>query len=111
MQHPNSLREIVENGLCIGCGLCQSIAGFERVEMVMVDPPGRLRPKIKQPLDRKTEDAILAACPGARIDEPVDPKRHGQDVKVDPSFGPWHRVWGAMPRTRRSITWRRPAAR
>ena len=41
---PRCLSEIVENGMCIGCGLCQSIAGSERVEMMMVDPPGRLRP-------------------------------------------------------------------
>jgi len=93
MRHPTNLREIVENGLCIGCGLCQSIAGAERVEMVMVDPPGRLRPKIKQQLDQKTEEAILAGCPGARIDEPVDAARHGSDVKVDPSFGPWRQIW------------------
>ena len=70
LRHPTNLKEIVENGLCIGCGLCQSIAGSGCVEMVMLDPPGRLRPKIKEPLDQKTEDAILAACPGARIDEP-----------------------------------------
>ena len=93
MRHPTNLAEIVENGLCIGCGLCQSIAGQDRVEMVMVDPPGRLRPKIKQALDRATEDAILVGCPGVRIDEPVEPDRHGTDVKVDPAFGPWHRVF------------------
>lgn len=93
MKHPKSLNEIVENGLCIGCGLCQSIAGGDRVEMTMVDPPGRLRPHVKTPLDDKTERAILAACPGALIDEPVAFDRHGTDIKVDPSFGPWHRVW------------------
>jgi coenzyme F420 hydrogenase subunit beta len=93
MRQPANLREIVENGLCIGCGLCQSIAGADRVEMVMVDPPGRLRPKIKQSLDQNTEEAILAGCPGARIDEPVDAARHGSDDKVDPSFGPRRHVW------------------
>ena len=25
----NNLSDIVDNGLCIGCGLCQSIAGKE----------------------------------------------------------------------------------
>ena len=93
MNRPQSLKDIVENGLCVGCGLCQSIAGGDRVEMTMVDPPGRLRPRIKVALDEETEQAILAACPGALIDEPVVPDRHGADVKVDASFGPWHRVW------------------
>ncbi len=93
MRHPASLREIVENGLCLGCGLCQSIAGSSRVEMDWVDPPGRLRPAIRQPLDTDTELAILEACPGVKLDEPVEHSRHGHDVRVDPCFGPWIRVW------------------
>jgi len=27
----NSLSDIVKNGLCIGCGLCQSIAGKDKI--------------------------------------------------------------------------------
>ena len=30
-----SLQDIVRQGLCAGCGLCESIAGRERVEMAM----------------------------------------------------------------------------
>ena len=32
----NSLDDIVKNGLCIGCGLCKSIAG-NSIEMEMSD--------------------------------------------------------------------------
>jgi len=28
----NKLNDIVDNGLCIGCGLCQSIAGKKNIE-------------------------------------------------------------------------------
>ena len=38
-----SLEEIVEGGLCIGCGLCQSVAGAEKIQMVLT-PEGRERP-------------------------------------------------------------------
>ncbi len=93
MRHPASLREIVENGLCLGCGLCQSIAGRRRVEMDWVDPPGRLRPALREALDAATEQAILEACPGMTLDEPADPARHGAQVRIDPCFGPWIRVW------------------
>ena len=31
----NKLNDIVDNGLCIGCGLCQSIAGKENIEVLM----------------------------------------------------------------------------
>ena len=93
VRHPQSLQEIVENGLCLGCGLCESVAGKQRVEMVWVDPPGRLRPHIHEPLDQDTEDAILRSCPGVFLDQPVEPIRHGPNVKLDASFGPWIQVW------------------
>src|SRR5690349_14125663 len=63
---PLTLDEIVENGLCIGCGLCRSIAGADRVELLMT-PEGRERPLARRPLDRATLERINAACPGTRI--------------------------------------------
>ena len=92
MRHPKTLKQIVENGLCIGCGLCQSIAGPDRVQMTMVDPPGRLRPKILQPLDDETDAMIVKTCPGVTIDQPLDSEKH-KDAKVDTVFGPWINVW------------------
>ena len=92
MRYPTTLGEIVENGLCIGCGLCQSIAGPNRVQMTMVDPPGRLRPKILKSLDAQTNAAIIGACPGVTINQPLDPVKHA-DAHVDTIFGPWRHVW------------------
>ena len=40
----NNLSDIVNNGLCIGCGVCQSIAGEDKIEVIM-SPKGRLEPK------------------------------------------------------------------
>ena len=40
MNHPTSLQEIVENGLCLGCGLCQSVAGPDNTT---VDVPIKVR--------------------------------------------------------------------
>ena len=31
----NNLSDIVNNGLCIGCGVCQSIAGKDKIEVIM----------------------------------------------------------------------------
>jgi len=39
----NNLSDIVDNGLCIGCGLSQSIAGKDKIEVSM-SPKGRLEP-------------------------------------------------------------------
>ena len=45
----NSLSDITENGLCIGCGICQSIAGNENISISMTEK-GRLEPKENKPL-------------------------------------------------------------
>jgi len=62
-----ALEEIVEGGLCIGCGLCQSIAGADRIEIVLT-PEGRERPVARQPLGEATLERINAICPGTRVE-------------------------------------------
>lgn len=62
---PRSVREVVENGLCIGCGLCEALAP-ERWAMRMT-PEGRLRPGPTGPEDHAADAEILASCPGATV--------------------------------------------
>jgi len=33
MSSIEKLSDIVDNGLCIGCGLCQSVAGKDKIEI------------------------------------------------------------------------------
>ncbi|QGX98808.1 hypothetical protein EI983_11210 [Roseovarius faecimaris] len=76
---PVTLRAVVENGLCIGCGLCAALAP-ERWAMRMTDE-GRLRPA---PLTAENHDAdamILAACPGAVVE--AEPR----GTQSDPVWG------------------------
>lgn len=79
-----ALEAIVENGLCIGCGLCQSVAGRDRVRVVMTDD-GRERPIALAPLDRKTLDRIFEICPGVRIEGLTTPV--GANFHDDPMWG------------------------
>jgi coenzyme F420 hydrogenase subunit beta len=62
-----SLEEIVEGGLCIGCGLCQALAGADKIQIVLT-PEGRERPVARQPLDQTTLERINATCPGTRVE-------------------------------------------
>lgn len=62
-----SLEEIVEGGLCIGCGLCQAIAGADRIRIVLT-PEGRERPVARGHLDAATLKRINAICPGTRVE-------------------------------------------
>jgi coenzyme F420 hydrogenase subunit beta len=87
---PLQIDEIVQAGLCIGCGLCESIAGPERLALVTT-PDGRERPVARAPLDAQTLRAINAVCPGTRI-EGADPSRLAPGTGIDRVWGPLSRV-------------------
>ena len=61
------LYRIVEEGLCIGCGLCQSVAGSNRIS-VHKAANGYLRPRVVGDLDHETVDRIYDVCPGTRLE-------------------------------------------
>lgn len=86
---PLSLGEIVENGLCIGCGLCRSVAGPGEVEIVMTRE-GRERPVAREVLSEATLVRINAVCPGIRVEGP-DPSRSSDAAAKDV-------VWGSVER-------------
>jgi coenzyme F420 hydrogenase subunit beta len=77
---------IVESGLCIGCGLCQSIAGPDRLRVEMT-AQGRLRPAVLRELDSATLARIGAVCPGLRI-AGAEIERLPADIDHDPIWGP-----------------------
>lgn len=85
-----TLDEIVRNGLCIGCGLCRSLAGPGRVELVMTET-GCERPIARAPLDEETLRLVNAVCPGTRI-EGAEPARAPAGAETDLVWGPWVRM-------------------
>jgi coenzyme F420 hydrogenase subunit beta len=90
-QRPALLESVVEQGLCIGCGLCQSIAGVERVRMSMNGEHGE-RPMVLKPLDEATLTAINVACPGIHC-EGVGTEPDTPEIVIDPLWGP--AIWMA----------------
>ncbi|MEM7346391.1 MAG: Coenzyme F420 hydrogenase/dehydrogenase, beta subunit C-terminal domain [Chloroflexota bacterium] len=85
-----SLSQIVENGLCIGCGLCESIAGTDTAKIVMT-PEGRQRPFEYIPLTSNTLTNIQAVCPGTHI-EGLPETLITPDTTIDPVWGPYLRI-------------------
>ena len=81
-----SVEEIVEGGLCIGCGLCVALAGPRRIRLVLT-PEGRERPLVTAPLDGPTLEAINLVCPGTRV-EGAQPGTLSEQTRVDPIWGP-----------------------
>ncbi|MET1029050.1 MAG: Coenzyme F420 hydrogenase/dehydrogenase, beta subunit C-terminal domain [Dongiaceae bacterium] len=84
-----TVEEIVENGLCIGCGLCTGLADRGQISLVMT-PEGRERPIVNCPLTQSQLDRINAVCPGTRIGG-ADPATQSDAARHDV-------VWGAAER-------------
>lgn len=77
--------DIVRNGLCVGCGLCQSIAGENKLKMTMT-AAGRLRPSLIQPLPAEITTRIYSVCPGVRV-EGLESRNNDPDFATDPIWG------------------------
>lgn len=84
------LNAIVEQGLCIGCGLCEAVAGSARVRVIKTER-GFLQPVVCGELDHATVDRIYATCPGTKI-EGLPARLHDGDTMVDEVWGPWRRM-------------------
>ncbi len=95
------VEQIVEGGLCIGCGLCQSLAPPDHIQVVMT-PEGRERPVVRVPLDPQTLERINAVCPGTRV-EGARPGAQSTGARTDLIWGPVERLaigYAADPRVR-----------
>jgi coenzyme F420 hydrogenase subunit beta len=96
-----TLAGVVGGGLCTGCGICESMAGRDRVEM-QLSAAGQLRPRIHAPLAGEEEAAILDVCPGLTALGPGSrPAESG--TTIDPVWGPLRRIrrgWAADPAIR-----------
>jgi coenzyme F420 hydrogenase subunit beta len=95
------LYAIAEQALCIGCGLCQSLAGPDKVRVVKTTS-GFERPVVVGELDHATVDKIYDTCPGTRI-EGLPERLIDEDTRIDNVWGPWRRIvraWASDPQVR-----------
>lgn len=95
------LYRIVREGLCIGCGICQSIAGSDKIEIAKVEN-GYQRPIVVGDLDHDDMDKIYDICPGTRVDG-LPESEIRPETKIDNVWGPWRRMvraFAADPKNR-----------
>jgi coenzyme F420 hydrogenase subunit beta len=79
-----SIETIIEAGLCIGCGLCRSIAP-DAIRMRM-SPDGAELPALQRPLTDRELALVNEACPGIRVD--------GRRPETESCTARWDTVWG-----------------
>lgn len=84
--HPLTTQQIVQAGLCIGCGLCQSVVGEDRLALVLT-PEGRERPVPVDRLSREEDEIINAICPGLKV-EGARQAELAPGTPVDTIWGP-----------------------
>lgn len=92
----DSIKGVVENGLCIGCGLCEAMSDG-RVPMVMTDA-GSLRPSPADGFMPEIEALLLTACPGVRV-----APRARNTGSIDPVWGCYssmRQAWAGDPDVR-----------
>jgi coenzyme F420 hydrogenase subunit beta len=90
---PETIEEVVRSGLCTGCGMCESIAGREQVEMGL-GINGHMRPLVRKQLPLAVQNRVMQVCPGANLEGPGTPA----DTKIEPLWGPVRSVdrsWAA----------------
>ena len=87
----NTLSDIIDNGLCIGCGICQSIVGKDKIKIEM-SPKGRLEPKETEKLSTDTFEKIKKVCPGVIV-EGLPKKEVNTNSKHDLIWGYYHSLF------------------
>lgn len=95
------LNQIVEHSMCIGCGICQSIAGPQQIKMATV-ATGDYRPIANTELTHDLMDRIMQVCPGTRV-EGMPADEISESGMTDSVWGVWREfcyAWAAEPEVR-----------
>lgn len=89
---PNQqLYKIVEDGMCIGCGLCESIAGQQSIRLELV-ANGFERPIVQGELSKHTVDKVWEVCPGTHV-EGLPKSLVDDEAKQDSVWGVWREIY------------------
>ena len=95
------VESIVTSGLCMGCGLCVSLIGDDKLEMKLTSGR-RLCPASRTMLDASEMEQVRSVCPGINVTGP-DASTAGPDGVMHPIWGPVRSLqlgWSGNPETR-----------
>lgn len=61
------IRKIIKSGLCLGCGLCETIATSQKCQMILNGENGFYEPVFTEKLTQVETRSILKSCPGIKV--------------------------------------------
>jgi len=70
----NKIQKIVDLELCLGCGLCETIASSAKCQMKLNENTGFYEPYFKEKLTKKETRSILKICPGINVNGNINSK-------------------------------------
>ena len=85
--------KIVEDGMCIGCGLCESVVGAETICLELV-ANGFERPVIQSDMSQSVVDTVWACCPGTHV-EGLPKSSVNTESNKDLVWGVWRDMYYA----------------
>mgnify|MGYP006153233077 FL=1 len=85
MNSNSNIKQIIEEGLCIGCGLCAGV--FPKQVQMQVAPSGHLRPSESTPLNPAQNSHLQSFCPGV-VHSGMPSNKISKLENVDSAWGP-----------------------
>ena len=86
-----TIQDVVDWGLCIGCGACYSACKMGAVSLVNIEAVG-IRPRFNTVQCASCTDC-LPICPGYRVDGNLETGSLPKTSEADHEFGPSLEVW------------------
>ncbi|MBT3202756.1 MAG: hydrogenase [Gammaproteobacteria bacterium] len=99
LQYPKII-DVIQNGLCIGCGLCESVS--DGLVSMQMNTQGSIRPTNIDVLTDQQQEVLLNSCPGIRVEARSDTESSAT-IQHDPVWGKYYRLqkaWSGTSNTR-----------
>jgi coenzyme F420 hydrogenase subunit beta len=71
MNQPQNVSYVVNNGLCVGCGVCEKACTFKAIKMIRSDDRGMVFPIVNEKICRDCR-LCLDACYGFKVDHELN---------------------------------------
>jgi len=98
----DSIRTIVESGLCISCGACAAVSHDAQIEMAYIPDRGLYLPKVRPGTSASRGDLPFDVCPGKGYPiAGLARRRLSGEEFYDMELGYWNGMWAARTSDRK----------